>query len=65
MVSAQVEIPYFFTLYLRLAELEKNRNIKRSDTKIIKLMFNYKRYAPSIKTLEKAFLLMELYIIVA
>lgn len=28
MVSARVEIPYFFTLYLRLAELIKNRNIQ-------------------------------------
>lgn len=28
MVSARVENPYFFTLYLRLAELIKNRNIK-------------------------------------
>ena len=32
MVSARVEIPYFFTLCLRLAELIKNRNKRDNIT---------------------------------
>lgn len=37
MVSARVEIPYFFTLYLRLAELIKNRN-KRDNIALMGLI---------------------------
>ena len=32
MFSARVEIPYFFTLYLKLAELIKNRNKRDNIT---------------------------------